>query len=58
MTEAGTSLLHVRIAEALDELRGARAQRDHSPNSDTELMVDHAERRLNELLDQQSMVRS
>lgn len=58
MTEAGTSLLHVRIAEALDELRGARAHRDHSPNSDTELTVEQAERRLNELLDQQCMVRS
>lgn len=58
MTEAGTSLLHLRIAEALDELRAARVRFDYSPNSDTELMVEQAELRLNELLDQQFMVRS
>lgn len=39
------------IVEALAELRAARCDYDHSPNSDTELTVEYAELRLNRLID-------
>ena len=39
------------IIEALAELRCARNEHDHSPNSDTHLTVEYAELRLNRLLD-------
>jgi methylase of polypeptide subunit release factors len=40
-----------QITEALAELRAARLDHQHSPNSDTELTVEYAELRLNRMLD-------
>lgn len=40
-----------KVVEALAELRGARGDYDHSPNTDNALTVLHAEERLNRLLD-------
>lgn len=45
-----------QIVEALAELRGARADWEHSPNSDNALTVEYAEMRLNRLLDRKAKV--
>ena len=45
------TVAQVQITEALAELRAARLDYDHSPNSDTELTVQYAERRLDRLID-------
>ena len=44
-------VLDAQITEALAELRGARLDHEHSPNSDTVLTVEYAELRLNRLID-------
>jgi hypothetical protein len=45
------TVTHQLITEALAELRGARLDYEHSPNSDNDITVEYAELRLNRLLD-------
>lgn len=45
------TVAQIQITEALAELRCARLDYDHSPNSDTEITVEYAELRLNRLLE-------
>ena len=45
------NVAQTQITEALQELRAARLDYDHSPNSDTALTMEYAELRLTRLLD-------
>ena len=49
-------VLDEQITDALAELRGARLDYTHSPNSDTALTVEYAELRLNRLIDRRRVV--
>lgn len=51
MAETETLTVDQRIADALAELRAARARCEHSPNGDTELSLKQAELRLDALLE-------
>jgi hypothetical protein len=47
-------VLETQIVDALAELRGARLDRDHSPNADTERTVEYAEYRLDLLFERRA----
>lgn len=46
-----TTPVEQMITEALAELRAARLDQEHSPNSDTALTVEYAQLRLDRMLD-------
>lgn len=58
MAEVRTSVLHAQIEDALHHLRIARTRCAHSPNADTELVVELAECTLNHLLELQHAMSS
>lgn len=51
MPDVALTIAEQQIVEALAELRAARNDHDHSPNTDTELGVEMAEWRFNRLIE-------